>query len=70
MSSFCWARLDQNGPETVTTTIRVDRETKEEASRIFKELGLSLSGGIEVCLRAVVREQGLPFDMTLHKTGK
>ena len=52
--------------ESVVTTIRVDKETKEEASRIFKELGLSLSGGIEVCLRAVVREQGLPFDMTLR----
>ena len=56
--------------ESVTTTIRVDKETKEEANRIFKELGLSLSGGIEVCLRAVVREQGLPFDMTLRKTGE
>ena len=56
--------------ESVTTTIRVDKETKEEAGRIFKELGLSLSGGIEVCLRAVVREQGLPFDMTLRKMGE
>lgn len=53
--------------ESVTTTIRVDKEIKEEATQIFKDLGLSLSGGIEVCLRAVVREQGLPFDMKVKK---
>jgi DNA-damage-inducible protein J len=53
--------------ESVTTTIRLDKEIKEEATQIFRELGLSLSGGIEVCLRAIVREQGIPFDLRLGK---
>ena len=32
---------------------------------MFAGLGMSLSTGVEVCLRAVVRANGLPFDMTL-----
>lgn len=45
-------------------TFNVDSEIKEQASKIFKELGLTLSAGLEVYLRAVVREGGIPFPVT------
>lgn len=51
--------------ELKATTIRVDSEVKEKATAIFANLGLNFSTGIEVCLRAVVRANGLPFDMKL-----
>lgn len=47
------------------TTVRIEPEIKERASAVFAGLGMSLSTGVEVCLRAVVRSNGLPFDMTL-----
>lgn len=47
------------------TTVRIDPEVKERAAAVFAGLGMSLSTGVEVCLRAVVRANGIPFDMTL-----
>ena len=46
-----------------TTTVRIDPEVKEQANEVFEELGLSLSAAINVFLKAVVREGGMPFDM-------
>ena len=41
-----------------TTTMRIDPQLKEESSR-----GLTLSGAVTIFLKAVVREQGLPFEV-------
>lgn len=51
------------------TTIRIEPEVKREASAILDELGLSMSTAINLFLRAVVREQGMPFEMKVG-TGK
>ena len=56
--------------ELKATTIRVDSEIKERATAIFADLGLNFSTGVEVCLRAVVRANGLPFDMKLVQDGE
>ncbi len=45
------------------TTIRIEPEVKREASAILDELGLSMSTAINLFLRAVVREGGMPFEM-------
>ena len=50
---------------TTTLHATVDKDIKEEASRVFQELGLTLSSGIDLYLRAVVRARGIPFDLTL-----
>lgn len=52
------------------TTIRIEPEVKREASAILDELGLSMSTAINLFLRAVVREQGMPFEMKVSKKGK
>lgn len=44
-----------------TTTMRIDPH-KEESSRVLEDLGLTLSGAVTIFLKAVVREQGLPFE--------
>ncbi len=46
-----------------TTTVRIDPKVKEQANEVFEELGLSLSAAINVFLKAVVREGGMPFNM-------
>ena len=38
---------------------------KEEAVKIFNELGLDLTTGIKIYLTKVVKEQGIPFEMTV-----
>ena len=43
------------------TTIRIEPEVKREASAILDELGLSMSTAMNMFLRAVIREGGMPF---------
>ena len=40
--------------------MRINPELKTEAMNV---LGLSLSGAVSIFLKAVVREQGMPFDL-------
>lgn len=54
-------------PNVKSTSIRLDAEVKEKAAEVFDSLGMSFSTGIEVYLRAVVREQGIPFDLALTR---
>ena len=46
---------------TVNTSIKIDEETKREAQKLFKDLGLSLSTAINIFLKQAVREKGIPF---------
>ena len=46
---------------TVSTTIKLDSELKQEAQRFFDEYGLSLSAAVTMFLRQTVREQAIPF---------
>lgn len=52
------------------TTIRIDPEVKREAVAVLDELGLSMSGAVNVFLRAVIREGGMPFDVRLGPAEK
>jgi len=47
------------------TTVRIDPQLKDAANAVFAELGISLSAGVSAFLKAVVREQGMPFEMKL-----
>jgi len=44
--------------------MRLDPVLKREAYKVFDELGLNMSSAVTIFLKAVVREQGLPFGMT------
>ena len=45
------------------TTIRIEPEVKREATAILDELGLSMSTAVNSFLKALIREQGMPFEM-------
>ena len=49
------------------TTIRVEPEVKREATAVLDELGLSMSSAVNLFLRAVVREQGMPFEVKVSR---
>ena len=47
------------------TTIRIEPEVKREATAILDELGLSMSTAVNSFLKALIREQGMPFEMKI-----
>ena len=51
--------------KNVTMNIRVDESTRMEAERIFEQLGLTMSGAINMFLKQVVREKAVPLSMEL-----
>lgn len=53
---------------TPTTTMRLDPELKDEAMEILGSLGLNMTSAVTIFLKAVVREQGLPFDMKMNQS--
>ena len=42
--------------------IRTDKEIKNQAEKIFNEFGLNMTTAINMFLRTVVREYGIPFE--------
>ncbi|MBP3360035.1 MAG: type II toxin-antitoxin system RelB/DinJ family antitoxin [Clostridia bacterium] len=47
-------------------TIRTDKEIKQQAQKIFSELGVDMSTAVNVFLRQAIKYQGFPFDVTLE----
>ena len=47
-------------------TFRTDAEIKRQATSIFNDLGMDMSTGVNVMLRALVRENGFPFILSLE----
>ena len=45
--------------------IRTDKKIKNQAEEIFNELGLNMTTAINMFLRTVVREYGIPFELKL-----
>ena len=49
--------------KNVSMNIRVDESTRLEAESIFEQLGLTMSGAINMFLKQVVREKAVPLSM-------
>lgn len=45
--------------------LRIDDKLMEEAAKFFEEIGMDLSTGIKIYLKKVVREQAIPFTLSL-----
>lgn len=45
--------------------IRIDKDIKDQADRIFSELGLNMTTAINMFLRTTIRENGIPFSLKL-----
>ncbi len=52
----------------VNYTIRLDDADKKSAEQVFNQLGLTLAAGINVYLKAVARQQGIPFALEIERT--
>jgi len=47
----------------VSTNITLDPKLKKEATLLLKEMGLDLSTYVSLSLKAMINEQGLPFNV-------
>ena len=47
-----------------TITVNIDDSTKEKFSKTCEELGLDMSTAINIFAKRVIREHGIPFDVT------
>lgn len=55
---------------TIPKSIRVDENLYAEARKVFEKLGMPASVAINVFFEYVVREQGMPFALSLKKDGE
>lgn len=49
--------------ETVDVIVRMERQTRDDAAKLFSELGISTTQVINMFLKRAVREQGIPFEV-------
>lgn len=50
--------------------IRTDKEVKAAAEKIFEALGLNMTTAVNMFLRQTIRENGIPFELTLNVPNK
>ncbi len=48
--------------------IRISDEEKNEAQRVLKSMGLTLSGAVKMFLRKTVHDKKIPFEITADLT--
>lgn len=51
--------------KTSNVFVRVEPNTKEEAEIILNQLGLSMSNAVDMFLKQVVIQRGIPFEIKL-----
>lgn len=56
--------------EKTTLNIRIDSDLKNKAEEVIDELGLNTSSAIVLFFKALIRYEGLPFDVKLAKEPK
>jgi DNA-damage-inducible protein J len=49
--------------ETINVTIRLDREVKKNAEKLFDDFGMNLSTAFNVFLRQALRQGRIPFEI-------
>ena len=55
---------------TVPTQVRIDAEVKKQASSLFNELGMDMSGAINIFLKQCIMRGGLPFSVEVTHYNK
>ncbi len=49
--------------ETINVTIRLDREIKKNAEKLFEDFGMNLSTAFNVFVRQALRQGKIPFEI-------
>ena len=49
--------------DTINVTIRLDREIKEQAEKMFDDFGINLSTAFNIFVRQSLRQRKIPFEI-------
>lgn len=49
--------------ETINVTIRLDKDVKENAEKMFNDFGMNLSTAFNIFVRQALREGAIPFEI-------
>ncbi len=49
--------------ETINVTIRLDKEVKENAEKMFDDFGMNLSTAFNIFVRQALRQGKIPFEI-------
>ena len=49
--------------ETINVTIRLDKDIKENAEKMFNDFGMNLSTAFNIFVRQALRQGKIPFDI-------
>lgn len=52
---------------TVSLTIRTDEQVKKDFDKFCDELGLNMTTAINLFMKTAIREQRIPFELSLNK---
>jgi DNA-damage-inducible protein J len=52
--------------DTTNISIRMDAELKKQAEKLFSELGMNMTTAFNIFLRQSVRQQRIPFEISLE----
>lgn len=52
--------------ETVNVTVRMERQARDDAAKLFSKLGISTTQAINMFLKQVMREQRTPFEVWIR----
>ena len=55
---------------STSVTVRLNRDVKNQAQRIYSELGIDMTTAINVFLRQSIRSNGFPFEVNLNVPNK
>jgi len=58
---------EKNDSGMTSISIRLDRDVKTNSEYIFSEIGLNMTTAINIFLRRCIMDNGIPFDVGLHK---
>ena len=50
-------------PDTINVTIRLDKEVKEQAEKMFDDFGMNLSTAFNIFVRQSLRQRKIPFEI-------
>ncbi len=49
-------------------SLRIDDDVKQEAEKVLKEIGISMSSAVNIFLKTVGREKRIPFELSAEPT--
>ena len=52
--------------ETVTVSLRIEKELKEQAETLFNALGMNMTTALNIFMRQAVRQGKIPFEVSLN----